>query len=305
VEVDRVKQIVADLEQQATSAREDWRVASADLTQILRLDPRAVVVPVEHDHLQVTLVDANRPLDDLIPIALTTRPELASQQALVREVLVRVRQEKLRPFIPTFYLNGFQTPNEMIQGGYFQTGHGNSLNLGGWRNDVTLQLMWQADNLGLGNAAKVQQQRSRQSRQLVEFFKTQDMVAADVTRAQARVQSAADRVKQAERELKAAVINYDGNYEGLAQTTRFENLLIEVFRPQEAVAALRDLKTAYDKYFTTVAEYNRAQFDLYHALGYPAAEVLNLPSIGPEQPIDTSRPGYLPPVGDGPPPVAP
>ena len=30
---------------------------------------------------------------------------------------------------------------------------------------------------------------------------------------------------------------------------------------------------AFNEYFTTVAEYNRAQFELFHALGYPAREV--------------------------------
>ena len=39
VEVDRARNMVADLEQQATSAREMWRVHSANLTQVLRLDP--------------------------------------------------------------------------------------------------------------------------------------------------------------------------------------------------------------------------------------------------------------------------
>ena len=66
--------MLADLEQQATSAREDWRVRSADLTQVLRLDPRAVVEPLEPDHLQVTLIDPARSLDDLIPIGLTQPP---------------------------------------------------------------------------------------------------------------------------------------------------------------------------------------------------------------------------------------
>src|SRR5271165_1153971 len=68
VEVDRARNMLADLEQQATSAREMWRVHSANLTQVLRLDPRAVVVPLEHDHLQITLIDPARPLDDLIPV---------------------------------------------------------------------------------------------------------------------------------------------------------------------------------------------------------------------------------------------
>ena len=75
--------MLADLEQQAVSARQQWRVQSARLTRVLRLDPRAVVEPLEHDHTQITLIDPGRALDDLMPIALTNRPEIASRRALV------------------------------------------------------------------------------------------------------------------------------------------------------------------------------------------------------------------------------
>ena len=47
--------------------------------------------PLEHDHLQVTLIDASRDLDELLPIGLTNRPELAAHQALVQAALVRIR----------------------------------------------------------------------------------------------------------------------------------------------------------------------------------------------------------------------
>jgi hypothetical protein len=77
-----------------------------------------------------------------------------------------------------------------------------------------------------------------------------------------------------------------------------------VNRPQEAVFALQLLKVAFDQYFTTVAEYNRAQFELFHALGYPAREIAELRPPGELQPVDTSRPSYLPPVGNGPPPAS-
>jgi hypothetical protein len=52
-----------------------------------------------------------------------------------------------------------------------------------------------------------------------------------------------------------------------------------------------------------VSDYNRAQFELFHALGYPAIEVEAMRGPGPVLPIDTARPGYLPPVGNGPPPA--
>ena len=57
VEIDRARNMLADLEQRAVSARQEWRVQSANLTQVLRLDPRAVVEPLEHDHVQITLID--------------------------------------------------------------------------------------------------------------------------------------------------------------------------------------------------------------------------------------------------------
>ena len=50
IEIDRAIQTLADFEQQAVSAREQWRIQSATFTQTLRLDPRTVVVPLEPDH---------------------------------------------------------------------------------------------------------------------------------------------------------------------------------------------------------------------------------------------------------------
>ncbi len=108
---------------------------------------------------------------------------------------------------------------------------------------------------------------------------------------------------QADRSLRTAVSAFNGNVEGLRQTTRFGDTLVLVYRPQEVVYALRLLKLAFDEYFTTVADYNRAQFELFHALGYPAKEITYLRPPGRVDPVDTSRPHYLPDVGNGPPPA--
>jgi len=304
VEVDRARNMVADLEQQATSAREMWRVHSANLTQVLRLDPRAVVVPLEHDHLQITMIDPALPLHDLQKIALTNRPELASYQALVQAAEARIRREKMRPLLPLVLIGGFQTPGGMlIQGGVFGLGPNSSLNQWTGRVDVSCQLVWQLDAFGIGNLARIKQQRGDESRTLIELRRTQDRVAAEVTEAQARLQSATARVGQADRALRSSIIAFNGNYEGLQQTTRFGDVLVEVFRPQEVVYALQRLKTALDEYFTTVAEYNRAQFQMFHALGYPAGEIAYRQPPGNIEPVDTARPAYLPRVGNGPPPA--
>ena len=273
VEVERAKNLLADLEQQATASRQAWRVSSARLTRVLRLNPLAVVVPLEHDHLQVTLIDPARPLPDLHVIALTNRPELASYQALVQAAVARIRRERGRMLLPTILVNGFQTPDEMIQAGVFGIGTNNRLNQWDGRDDVSLQAVWQLDAMGLGNLARIKEQRGEQSKAIIDFFNVQDMVAADVTRAQADLQSATARVSQAERAVRTGIATFNGNLEGLQHTTRFGDTLVLINRPQEVVYALQLMKRALDEYFTTVADYNRAQFDLFHAMGYPAHEI--------------------------------
>jgi outer membrane protein TolC len=303
VEVDRARNMVADIKQRAVTARQQWRVGSADLTQVLRLDPRAVVEPLEHDHVQITLIDPARSLDDLMSVALTNRPELASRKALVEAAEVAIRRERARPFIPSIAINGFQTPMEQLQAGIFGLGANSNLNQWTGRDDISVQPLWQLQNIGLGNLAQIKRTRGQESQAIIELFRVQDMVAADVTRALARAQSATARVFLADRALRTGIITVNGNFEGLKQTNRFGDVLSLVNTPQEAVYALQLLNTAFDEYYNTVAEYNRAQFDLFHALGYPAREVTCLRPPGEVQPVDTNRPSFLPPVGNGPPPA--
>jgi hypothetical protein len=295
---------VADLEQRAVLARQDWRVQSANLTQLLRLDPRSVVVPLEPDHLQITLIEPGRTLEDLMPIAQTNRPEIASRRAMVQAATAAIRREKMRPVLPGVVLSGYQSPGGMlIQGGIFGLGPNSSLGQWVGRDDVSIQLVWQLQNLGFGNLAMIKRQRGEQSQATLALLRAQDMVAADVMRAHARLQSAAVRVIQADRALRTGIINLNGNYEGLSETSRFANVLHTVSRPQETIYSLQLLNRSFDEYFTTVSEYNIAQFDLYHALGYPAQEIAVRMPVGEVLPVELRRPKFLPPVGHGPPPA--
>ncbi len=302
-EVERARNMVADIEQRAVMDRQEWRVQSANLTRVLRLDPRAVLEPLEPDHLQITLVDPGRTLDDLMPVALTNRPEIASRQAMVQAATAAIRREKMRPFLPNVALNGFQTPLEMFQAGIFGFGPNNRMNQWVGRDDISIQPVWQLSSLGIGNLAMIKRQRGRESQAMIELFNAQDAAAADVTRALARVQSAAIRVVQADRSLRTGIIAFNGSMEGLKQISRFANVLVLITRPQEAVYSLQLVRVAFEEYYATVAEYNLAQFDLYHALGYPASEIAVKHPAGQEQPVDLTRPKFLPPVGHGPPPA--
>jgi outer membrane protein TolC len=286
LEVGRARTQAARSRQAVQSAYERWRNASADLVRVLRLDPAAVVEPLEPPHLRVTLVPLERTVDELIPIGLTNRPELATQQALVQATLQRLRQERIRPLVPSVLLRGSSTPvTGTLAGGVFGGGLDSTMSTFSARSDFDIQVLWELRNLGLANRALVQQRRAENRLALLELFRTQDRVAAEVAQAYAQAQSAAGRVADAEGELRDAVEVADKHLQGLGQTQPAGGkVLILVIRPQEAVAAIQALAQAYADYYGAVADFDRAQFRLYHALGHPAQ------AIGGERPCEVSAP---------------
>ncbi len=252
-------------------ARERWLTASAELARILRLDPAALLQPLEPAHLQVTIVPPGPNVDELIPIALTRRPELASQQALVQATLERIKAEHWRPLIPSIVLRGASTnPAGTLGGGLFGGGTNGSLNNFGARSDMDLQVLWELQNLGLGNMAKVRERRAENQLAVLELFRLQDRIAAEVVQALAQVESARARVGHAESEVRNALDSANKNLEGMGQTKAAGNLAVLVFRPAEVIAAMVALAQAYQDFYAAVADYNTAQFRLYHALGHPA-----------------------------------
>jgi outer membrane protein TolC len=295
IEVERVDTLLANLEEQAASYRQDWLTSSAALTRVLRLDPSAVAIPLEPPHLQITLIPPREAVDSLVPVGLTNRPELATQQALVQATLVRLRQERLRPLIPSLVLESSATPDGFLGAGAYGTGT-DSLNHWSGSSDWTAGVVWQFKNLGFGNRGLVTQRRGEQRQAVVELFRIQDQVADEVVQAHAQVEAALVRVNRAEAEVKSGLVSYAGNLRGLGETVRAGDLLQLVNRPQEVVAALQQLEQAYINYYTSANDYDRAQFQLFHALGFPAQRLACSNSLGAPIPIDPSRPPSLPPV---------
>src|SRR5207302_2326565 len=125
---------------------------------------------------------------------------------------------------------------------------------------------------------------------LVELFRTQDRVAAEVVQAAARLTRAAARVAAAGEEVRQAAETAEKNLQGLGTTKRAGEQLVLVFRPLEAVAAVAALDQAYRDYYAAVADANRAHFRLYRALGCPAQVVL------PATPCEPQGGKVLPPA---------
>jgi outer membrane protein TolC len=275
LEIDRSEAELFRGQQAEFMALERWKMASAELLRLLCMDSKSQVEPQEPPQLRIELIDLQEPLDDLVPIALTSRPELASQQAQVQLSLALLKQEQLRPLIPSILLRGTSTPaTGTLAAGVFAGGPNDTIGNAGLRSDVDLQMLWQFDNLGFGNRAKVHEREAENHLAVIELFRTQDRIAAEVAQAYSQAQMAARRVNLAEREVQSALRSADKNLVALGQTKTAGDQVVLLIRPQEAVAAVQALAQAYTDYYGAIADANRAQFRLYRALGQPAQCVL-------------------------------
>jgi len=272
----RARAEIAERRQAVLAARERWRRASAELARILRLDPSALVQPLEPPHLKMTLVPIDGAVDELIPIGLTSRPELASQQAIVQATLHRLKAERLRPLIPSLLLRGAATnPAGTLAGGTFGGGQNGRIGDFSARGDWDIQVLWEFQNLGLGNLANVKARRAENEAAIIDLFRLQDRIAAEIADAYAQAKSAEARISHADYGIKDAVESLNEHFKGMEQPIGKTQVL--AIRPQEVVAAIQALSRAYNNYYAAVADYDRAQFRLYRALGQPAQAVASSP----------------------------
>jgi hypothetical protein len=195
----------------------------------------------------------------------------------------------LRPLIPSVVLRGSSTAvNGTLAGGYFGGGINDRMSNFGGRLDFDVQVLWELKSLGFDNCALIDQRRAENRLSVAELFRLQDNIAAEVTQAHAQLESAAARVAEAEAELRDAAESARANYEGMTQTKKTgtgpEALILPVIRPQEAVASIQALAQAYAHYYGAIGDYNRAQFRLYRALGYPAQALAGRQLDGPDLP---------------------
>ena len=232
-------------------------VASAELVRRTRLDPSVVVAPVEPPESALRLIAEDCPLDDLIATGLRNRPELAESRALVQATLVRLKQAKLRPLIPSLALQ--------YSGGGFGGGPGGFFGNFGARSDAAVNLYWEVQNLGMADRAIARGRAAQQRAAVLEQMKIQDRVASEVVRADKLLLASARQMREAGRSLPEALASLALN---LANIRRGAGLP-GATRPIEVLQPIQALAQARADYLDAVLAYNRAQFRLYHALGRP------------------------------------
>ncbi len=161
-------------------------------------------------------------------------------------------------------------PDGSTMGGVFGGGRGGNFSTSSGQSDVSAGLVWTLQNMGAGNRARVRERSADQERASIELANLQDRVADEVVQAYTSTEAARGEIAAAEIAVREARITLDGTMKGLSEVRGAGNLLQPVSRPQEGVAALQQLNQAYAQYFVAVNKYNKAQFQLYHAIGYPS-----------------------------------
>ncbi len=307
LEINRAKTELQSLRQSQQLAIRDWRVASARLAEVLLIEPSTLLEPVEPPFLQITFIPPDQSAEELMPIALNTRPEIASRKELVAAAFQLLRQEKTRPLLPNLYVVSPATTTGIMSAGNFSGGANGAIGSNNSRFDIEIAAVWQLQNAGIGNIGRIRQRRAEQEVATIDLTRTVFRVKSEVSQAVARLQTARVRVVETEEGVRQAIESADKNFIGLRETTRPAGELLRlVVRPQEVVAAIQAMNVAYEQYSAAINEYNAAQFEVYRALGQPAQWVTcqALPQrapvsvLGPapppqpsEVPQNTGRPG--------------
>jgi len=230
-------------------------VASANLVRVLVLNPRVVVAPVEPAETIIRLMPDEVPLDDLIVQGLQHRPELANAQELVQAALLRWKQAKLRPFVPSLALS--------YAGGGFGGGQGSFFGNFGSRGDAAASLFWELQNLGFGDRAIMHRRAAEHETAHLELIKVETQVAADVVAAYGVRQAALRQITEASEAVTEAVESLKLNFLNIRQGAG----LPLATRPIEVLQPIQALAQARTDYLESVLGYNRAQFRLVRAIG--------------------------------------
>lgn len=260
----------------------ELEIASAEVVRRTRLDPRIVIAPVEPPETVLRLVADDCAIDGLIIAGLRNHPELAQDRALVEATLVRLRQARMRPFIPSLALR--------YSGGGFGGGPNTFFGTFDGRSDADVNLFWSLEHMGLGDRASMSRRDAERREATLRFIQTQDRVAADVVRASKARLAAARQMVRAAQQLPEALHSLELNFTSI----RHGAGLPGATRPIEVLQPIQALAFARTDYLESVLTFNRAQFRLYHALGRPP--LLDPGAAHPATPPPTP---FCPSVGPG------
>jgi outer membrane protein TolC len=251
--------------------------ASARLAQLLDLDPAVRLHATDGWVVPAPVVPDPIPLPELIAIALLQRPELKERRAVIAEALLTLQGARVLPFAPNVILGysagTFGGGSNLVAEGIPQANgtvlQGPRFGRFGGRDDFDAVLFWSLRNLGVGNLALVRLAQSGLRSSYLQEVAVLDRVRAEVAEAYARTHARFAQITVTERAVQAGARAFR---EDLARIVKGR-----VGLPIEVLDSLRLLGRARQDYLDAISDYNRAQFELYVALGQPPAQYLARP----------------------------
>ena len=241
------------IEIDALEAENDIVGWSAELSRLSRLYPTLRLRPPPGTPPIFRLVDEQTPMDGLIDMAVGQRPEIAARTADVAANQTILRQERVRPLVPTISI-GLSAGD--FGGGSNQAGYHMSHFSG--RTDVDLLAVWTLRNMGLGDRAVQNAARGRIGEAEAQRLAAIDRVRDEVAEALVKTSTERTAMRIAQRRAGTAHAAYR---QDLLRTRNQEG------RPIEVLTSLRALSAARQDLISAMSRYSQSQFELYVSIG--------------------------------------
>lgn len=249
-ESQRLRLVAATRRRAVADANRLTRTRSAELARLVRLPPQVRLTPADEVVLPVDFLTVQEPIESLIARGIASRPEMQRFGSLQQAACLRVKQERIRPWLPSLHVG--------YSGGAFGGGEGSDFESAEGRSDLDLIAVWELKNLGVGNVATLRQRRSQLNQIELEMLEVSDRIAAEVTTAAADVESYREQVEMTREALAFATEGYQMSLEQVRQGEG---------KPIELLAPISELASAHDAYTHAATQHNQSQYQLMRALG--------------------------------------
>ncbi len=245
--------------------------SSAELCRVLNLDPSIRLHPTDAYVVPLPIVPDPQPLAELLALAMLRRPELGERRAVIREAFLSLEGAKVLPFSPTVLIGlsagGFGGGSNLVRPVF---GSFNS------RSDFDAIAYWTIQNMGVGNVALIKTAKARLGATRFQEVAVLNQIRFEVASAYARTHARFGQIGATEAAVRSGLRGFKEDFD----LTREQGL--RTVLPIELLNNFRLLNQARREYLDAIVDYNRAQFELYVALGQPPADTLArvVPSSG-------------------------
>jgi outer membrane protein TolC len=241
-------------EQRVAMASEMANSAAVELAWLLHLSNDVHLVPADESMPVLSLFEGDETVDELITAAISNRPDVGQQNALIEAAEEEVNAAKYGPLIPRV--------SASYSVGNFGGSSGSGIDDVASREDFLLMLYWQLDNLGLSDRNEYKRNRSSLKQAEIQKDKVLDQINSEIRNIFMRVKTNRQLLSLSE----AAVMHARGAYE-LNRQRIYDNAGL----PLEALAAMQALAEAERTHIEAIVNLNISQIQLHTALGNPVS----------------------------------